>query len=94
MSTGLAIGILVLYYTHAARAANERKIFLNFVLVLVHLYYVPALSGILYPGAMWMDPEFGSEAPQLRGFSGLLVVAWGAWWLEKRRLGKMEGKRV
>jgi hypothetical protein len=94
MSTGLLIGVLILYYTHAAQAAKERKIYLNFVLMLVHLYYLPALSGILYPGAMWMDPEFGSDAPQLKGFSGLLAVAWGAWWLEKRRLGNVERKRA
>ncbi|KAF2442428.1 hypothetical protein P171DRAFT_474796 [Karstenula rhodostoma CBS 690.94] len=93
MSTGLLIGLLTLYYTHTARAASEKKVHLNFVLVLVHLYYVPALSGILYPGALWMDPEFGNGAPQLRGFSGLLAVAWGAWWLERRKLEGLEGKR-
>lgn len=93
MSTGLLIGLLVLYYTHTSRAVSERENCLNFVLALVHLYYVPALSGILYPGAMWMDPEFGDEAPQLWGFSGLLIVAWGAWWLEKRRLERLERKK-
>ncbi|KAL5389585.1 hypothetical protein PMIN03_010122 [Paraphaeosphaeria minitans] len=92
MSTGLFIGLLVFYYTHTAQAPSVKKIYLNFVLVLVHLYYVPALSGILYPGALWMDPEFGTDAPQLRGFGGLLIVAWCAWWLERRRFGSVEGK--
>ena len=75
MTTGLLIGLLIFYYTHLASAqtAALKKAHANFSLVLVHLYYVPGLSGILYPGADWTDPEFGERPPQAE----LLV---GCWW--------------
>lgn len=83
MTTGLLIGLLIFYYTHLASAqtAALKKAHANFSLVLVHLYYVPGLSGILYPGADWTDPEFGERPPQAELFSGLLVAGWVAWWV-------------
>ncbi|KAF2874755.1 hypothetical protein BDV95DRAFT_656332 [Massariosphaeria phaeospora] len=68
--------------------------YLNFALVLLHLYYVPALSGILYPGARWMDPEFGDGRPQLGAFVGVLGAAWVGWGVEGRRLRGRGKKRV
>lgn len=61
------------------------------MLVLVHLYYVPALSGILYPGALWMDPEFGDGGPQKKGFTGklLLLGVRGGW-----SSGNLRGQRA
>ncbi|PSN63051.1 hypothetical protein BS50DRAFT_637600 [Corynespora cassiicola Philippines] len=61
---------------------------LNFVLALLHLYYLPALSGILYPGAAWMDPEFGEGRPQLFGFPVFLMVSWVGWWMERERISR------
>jgi hypothetical protein len=58
-------------------------------LFLVHLYFLPSLSGGLYPGARFMDPEFGDEndRPQILGFGGILAVSWVGWWLARRGLG-------
>lgn len=85
MTTGLLLGLLVLYYIHLASPpdAAQKRVYLNFVLVLVHLYYVPALSGILYPGADWTDPEFGARPPQAEVFGGMIVAAWVGWWVER-----------
>ena len=88
MTTGLFLGLLILYYTHLASppTAALKSAYLNFALVLVHLYYVPALSGILYPGADWTDPEFGARPPQAEVFSGIVVLAWVGWWVEGRAI--------
>ena len=88
MSTGLLLGLLIGYYTYLARPQSTavKKSHVNFVLVLVHLYYVPALSGILYPGADWTDPEFGERPKQAEVFSGLVILAWVGWWVERRGL--------
>lgn len=93
MTTGLLIGLLILYYVHLAspQTTAQKKKYANFILVPVHLYYVPALSGILYPGAAWTDPEFGARPPQAELFSGLLVAGWVAWWVERRGLKEKVG---
>ncbi|KIW92850.1 uncharacterized protein Z519_06699 [Cladophialophora bantiana CBS 173.52] len=57
--------------------------------VLGTLYWITGLSGILYPGTKWVDPEFGEGAPQVPLFVGLAVLAWCGWGLEMRRLGQV-----
>ena len=57
--------------------------------------YLSSLSGILYPGAGWADPEFGDDKPQLYVFPWLVVGCWIGWYLERRRIdavGKAMGK--
>ncbi|KAH6681432.1 hypothetical protein B0J14DRAFT_576377 [Halenospora varia] len=45
------------------------------------LYWITGLSGILYPGALAIDPEFGTGFKQLPVFSTLALFSWfGAWW--------------
>ena len=58
--------------------------------VLGSVYWVTGMSGILYPGTLWVDPEFGTGAPQVPIFVASVVVAWAGWALEMRRLGKLK----
>lgn len=60
--------------------------------------YLSSLSGILYPGAGWTDPEFGDDKPQLYVFPWLVVVCWVGWYVERRRIdilakSEEQGKR-
>jgi hypothetical protein len=95
MSMGAFIGLLTFYIIlsllPSSISVKEQKIHLTWILVLQNLIYLSSLSGILYPGAAWMDPQFGEGKPQLYGFPGLLVSLWGGWGLEMRRLGGVEG---
>jgi hypothetical protein len=50
------------------------------------LYWATALSAIWYPGAMWIDPEFGEGRPQFYVFSIHLALVWLGYSLETRRL--------
>lgn len=53
------------------------------------LYWVTGLSAILYPGTLWVDPEFGTGAPQIPPFTINLLLVWIGWWLERRRLSEL-----
>lgn len=109
MTTGLLVGISILYYTFrsvpgsnpafpsSAKSSagspleTEYRTYishgnLNVALLCVHMYYVPALSGILYPGALFVDPEFGDGKPQAYVFPVLLMLGWVGWWLERGRV--------
>jgi len=98
MSLGAFLGLAMLYYLHFASSSPSpspstskadlrlRLTHLNFVLLMVHAYYVPAASGILYPGAAWMDPEFGDGAPQMIVFPMVLGLGWVGWWVERGRV--------
>ncbi|KAJ9604562.1 hypothetical protein H2200_010675 [Cladophialophora chaetospira] len=55
------------------------------------LYWISGLSAILYPGTLWVDPEFGTGAPQAPIFVISIVLAWLGWAVEMRRLGKVKG---
>ncbi|OAP57728.1 hypothetical protein AYL99_08466 [Fonsecaea erecta] len=76
----------------AAGRDNERGIgekeSITIAAVLGSLYWVTGLSGILYPGTKWTDPEFGEGAPQAPIFVASAVLVWCGWWLEMRRLAK------
>jgi hypothetical protein len=61
--------------------------------VLGALYWVTGLSAILYPGTLWVDPEFGTGAPQAPIFVASAVVSWVGWGLEMRRLRKFKPKQ-
>jgi hypothetical protein len=95
MSLGAFLGASMLYYLYLApsppssttsASTSPRLTHLNFVLLLLHAYYLPAMSGILYPGAAWMDPEFGTGSPQLKLFPAMLVAGWCGWYVERRRV--------
>lgn len=98
MSTGLLLGALTVYSVlHTPSPVTSKSTdlalrlhldlqSLNLALVFIHLYYIPALSGILYPGAKWADPEFGDSKPQVALFPAVLAIAWISWLVERRRL--------
>lgn len=93
MSIGLFIGLITFYTLYSlvpsTTSVKEQKLHLTWVLVLQNLVYLSSLSGILYPGAGWMDPQFGEEKPQLYGFPVLVGLCWVGWWLENTRLDRV-----
>jgi len=93
MSTGLALGLLTGYYTwRPARDVVAARDSITSAAIVGSLYWVTAMSAILYPGTKWVDPEFGEGAPQAPVFLLHAVVAWVGWWLEMRRLAKVKVK--
>lgn len=97
MSMGLFIGIItfyILYITIPSTSSTTLQLtHLTWVAVLQTLIYGSSLSGILYPGAKWMDPEFGDGSPQLYGFPIFVGLVWVGWGIERRRLrGLKQGK--
>ena len=84
MSTGLALGILTAYYTW--RTTPQPKDSLRTAAIFGSLYYITALSGILYPGTRAVDPEFGEGFPQAGLFVGFTGLPWLGYLLELRRL--------
>ncbi|KAF6217476.1 hypothetical protein HO133_006814 [Letharia lupina] len=84
MSLGLALGILTVYYTW--RPTAQPKDSLRTAAILASLYYVTGLSGILYPGALGVDPEFGEGFPQFWLFTAFTGLPWLGYLLESRRL--------
>ncbi|KIX99329.1 uncharacterized protein Z520_04905 [Fonsecaea multimorphosa CBS 102226] len=99
MSMGLSLGLLTMYFAWRPVLVKEKGIgerqCITIAAVLGSLYYVTGMSGILYPGAKWLDPEFGEGAPQVRIFVGVAGMAWAGWGLEMRRLAaERKVKRV
>ena len=56
---------------------------------LIRVTQVSALSGGFYPGALYMDPEFGkpTDRPQMWMFLGALVVNWIGYFVGRGSLG-------
>jgi hypothetical protein len=92
MSMGLFTGLITFYILYSVlpstKHAQTQLLHLNWLLLLQNLVYLSSLSGILYPGAGWTDPEFGAGKPQLYGFPVLVAVAWCGWYVERRRILK------
>jgi hypothetical protein len=90
MTLGLFTGVLTYFTLFTILPSSPptlQLIHLNWILVLQNLVYLSSLSGILYPGAGWMDPEFGEGRPQLFGFPVLVGLCWVGWWMERKRIG-------
>lgn len=72
MSIGLFIGLITFYIMYfllpSTESVKEQKLHLTWVLVLQNLVYLSSLSGILYPGAGWTDPQFGEGSRSSTGF--------------------------
>lgn len=103
MSLGLFVGLLTIYILFIllpspSVASGIKQVHLTWVLVLQNLVYLSSLSGILYPGAGWTDPEFGNHKPQLYVFPCLVGLCWVGWYIERQRIervgrqGKGKGK--
>lgn len=87
---GLFIGIITFYVLYvvipSTPSPSTQLTHLTWIAVLHTLIYTSSLSGILYPGAAWMDPEFGDGSPQLYGFPIFVVLVWAGWGVERGRL--------
>ncbi|KAF2626810.1 hypothetical protein BU25DRAFT_342608 [Macroventuria anomochaeta] len=98
MSIGLFIGLITFYIIYflipSTPSPKEQKLHVTWVLVLQNLVYLSSLTGILYPGAGWMDPQFGDGKPQLYAFPVVVGLAWFGWYVETSRLGRVAAKRV
>jgi cobalamin synthase len=91
MSMGLFTSLITFYILYfvlpsVSLSPQTQLIHLNWILLLQNMLYLSSLSGILYPGAGWMDPEFGEGKPQLYGALVLVMLAWVGWWVERRRV--------
>jgi hypothetical protein len=82
MSMGLGLGLLTMYYTWRSSPATKDSIFT--AAVLGSLYAITGISGSLYPGSKWIDPEFGEGAPQAGLFTAMAILPWVGYWLEMR----------
>lgn len=85
MSTGLALGLLALYFTWRPSPFNAVES-LRTAAIFGSLYGATAISGIIYPGALAIDPEFGEGFPHLPLFLGMTGLPWIGYFLELRRL--------
>lgn len=85
MSTGLALGLLTLYFTWRRSPINAVDS-LRTAAILGSFYGATAMTAIMYPGALAIDPEFGEGFPQLPVFLAMTGVPWIGYLLELRRL--------
>jgi len=100
MSLGLCLGVLTGYFAWRpvfnSKSPGESGMTehesITISAVLGTLYWITGMSGILYPGAKWVDPEFGTGSPQLPLFSGLAGTVWVGWGLETLRLRRIKEK--
>ena len=86
---GLFTGLITFYILYGVLSTTTTSAVyvahLNWIFVLQLMYYASSLSGVLYPGAGWMDPQFGEGKPQAFGFPVLMVVAGVGWGMERAR---------
>lgn len=87
---GLFTGLITWYILYWVLPSTQSPLLqlahLNWVLVLQYMMYVSSLSGILYPGAAWMDPQFGKGRPQLYLSVAILGLVWVGWSVERQRI--------
>jgi hypothetical protein len=87
MSMGLALGLSSFYYLYRPQY-NKDSVFT--AALLCSMYWITQASAILYPGTAWVDPEFGTNAPQPRDIPIFLGIVWLGYWLETRRLAGLK----
>lgn len=85
MSMGAALGTLSLYHTWRPTPHPLESV--RVAAILASLYFGTALTGVLYPGAEGMDPEFGEGFPQFWPFLAFTGLPWVGYWLVRRRVG-------
>lgn len=88
---GLCLGLLTAYYTWRKKESDlvARKDIFTAAL-LGSLYWITGLSGGLYPGTLFTDPEFGEGHAQAYGFTVFGCMAWLGYWLEIGRLSSVK----
>ncbi|KAL8823289.1 MAG: hypothetical protein Q9191_005992, partial [Dirinaria sp. TL-2023a] len=95
MTFSVILAISTLYYTFRTPLDDGSAITnplvaresIRIATFLGSMYWVAAFTGILYPGAKAVDPEFGEGFPQAIPFGGSLAVAIVGGCLEMRRVG-------
>lgn len=92
MSMGLALGAATLYYLWRPLKAGTAKCNLETVTIFASLYWVTQLSGILYPGTRFTDPEFGDGAVQPYICSITLTVIWLGYVFESGRIARANSR--
>lgn len=97
MTMGLFIGLITFFTLYAiiprSSSPQTQTIHLTWIVLLQSLIYLSSLSGILYPGAAWEDPEFGSRSPQLYAFPVLVGLCWLGWYIETRRFARVTDRK-
>ncbi|KAF2403010.1 hypothetical protein EJ06DRAFT_527974 [Trichodelitschia bisporula] len=86
MSMGVALAVATLYYTWRTVPSSQRRESLFTAAVFGSIYFISALSAILYPDSKGMDPEFGEGFVQAGPFSACVLMNWVGYWMEIRRL--------
>lgn len=91
MSISLFAGLINWYTLYSVLPSLEdsprvQLAHLNWVAALPSLIFISSLTGIMYPGAGWTDPEFGESREQLYMFPVIVGLAWVGWYIERRRL--------
>ena len=84
MSMGLCLGLLTIYYTWRPTPIATMTS-LHTAAIFGSLYGITAISGIFYPGALPVDPEFGNGFPQLPVFLAMSGLPWLGYLLELRQ---------
>ncbi|KAJ5775608.1 uncharacterized protein N7511_000619 [Penicillium nucicola] len=88
MSMGLVLGLTTLYYLYRSAPTPDIKSHcIHTAAWTGSIYWITQLSAYLYPGALPMDPEFGTFAPQPYIIALMLVLTMIGLAMERRRLG-------
>lgn len=80
MSMGLFLGLLAQWHIWGPPSSSDWGLLT--AALIASIYWVTALSAILYPGSRAVDPEFGQGFPQAPVFVVHLLVIWSAYALE------------
>lgn len=94
MSMGLALGLATLYYLWRPLRAGTAKDNLQTVTIFASLYWLTQLTGILYPGTRFMDPEFGDGAIQLYICPVIFTAIGLGYIFETGRIARAKEKRA
>lgn len=87
---GLALGAATLYYLWRPLRPEAMKDNLNTVTIFASLYWVTQLSGILYPGTRFTDPEFGDGMIQVYLCAIIFTTIGAGYMLEQGRITELK----
>lgn len=92
MTTGLLLGVTVLYYL--VRPISDSRQSLYLVTWLLSLNWVAQLSATLYPGTLPVDPEFGTGFPQAYICAILFTCIAIGHTLERMRMARADSHNI
>lgn len=95
MSLGVGLGLAGLFFTWRPTASMHS---LQAATLFSSLYYITAFTGVLYPGARAVDPEFvvksPNEFPQTTPWTIVTAITFLGYVLERNRLIKQSTKTM